>query len=126
MKILVLISRILLGLVFVVFGLNGFLHFIPGQLPPGLAGQFAGAMHQSHYDLVVSAIQVIGGVLLLVNRYLPLALTLLGPVIVNILLFHALLFPQGLAPGVVVAALWLILFFRYREYFSGLFVQRAA
>jgi len=71
MKILVLISRFLLGLVFVVFGLNGFLHFIPAQMPPGLAGQFAGAMHQSHYDLVVSAIQVIGGVLLLVNRYLP-------------------------------------------------------
>ena len=126
MKILVLISRILLGLVFVVFGLNGFLHFIPGQLPPGLAGQFAGAMHQSHYDLVVSAIQVIGGVLLLVNRYLPLALTLLGPVIVNILLFHALLFPQGLVIAVVVAVLWFILFFRYRQYFAGLFVQRAS
>jgi putative oxidoreductase len=126
MKILVLISRFLLGLVFVVFGLNGFLHFIPAQMPPGLAGQFAGAMHQSHYDLFVSAIQVIGGVLLLVNRYLPLALTLLGPVIVNILLFHALLFPQGLATAVVVAVLWFILFFRYREYFSGLFVQRAS
>ena len=126
MKILVLISRFLLGLVFVVFGLNGFLHFIPAQMPPGLAGQFAGAMHQSHYDLFVSAIQVIGGVLLLVNRYLPLALTLLGPVIVSILLFHALLFPQGLATAVVVAVLWFILFFRYREYFSGLFVQRAS
>jgi putative oxidoreductase len=126
MKILVLISRILLGLVFVVFGLNGFLHFIPAQMPPGLAGQFAGAMHQSHYDLVVSAIQVIGGVLLLVNRYLPLALALLGPVIFNILLFHALLFPQGLVIAVVVAALWIILFIRYRHYFASLFVQRAS
>ena len=126
MKILVLISRILLGLIFVVFGLNGFLHFIPATMPPGLAGQFAGALFQSHYVLVVSAIQVLGGVLLLVNRYVPLALTLLGPVVVNILLFHLLMFPQGLAPAVVAAILWLIRFFRYRQYFAGLLVQRAS
>jgi putative oxidoreductase len=126
MKILVLISRILLGLVFVVFGLNGFLHFIPATMPPGLAGQFAGAMFLSHYILVVAAIQVISGVLLLVNRYLPLAIALLGPVIFNILLFHIFLFPQGLVIAVVVAVLWIILFVRYREYFSGLFVQRAS
>ena len=126
MKIVVLVSRILLALVFVVFGLNGFLHFIPGQLPPGLAGQFAGAMHQSHYDLVVSAIQVVGGVLLLVNRYLPLALTLLAPVIANILLLHLSLFPQGLATAAVVAVLWIILFIRDRQYFASLFVQKAS
>jgi putative oxidoreductase len=126
MKILVLISRILLGLVFVVFGSNGFLHFLPAELPPGLAGQFAGAMLQSHYILVVAAIQVIGGVLLLVNRYVPLALALLGPVIFNILVFHLLLFTQGLVIAAVVAVLWIILFVRYREYFSGLFVQKAS
>jgi len=126
MKILVLISRILLGLVFVVFGSNAFLNFIPAAMPPGLAGQFAGALLASHYVLVVGAIQVIGGLLLLVNRYVPLALTLLGPVIVNILLFHLLLFRQGLITAVVVAIFWFILFFRYRQHFVGLFVQRAS
>jgi len=125
MKIVVLISRILLGFVFVFFGSNGFLHFMPAPLPPGLAGQFIGAMLQSHYVLAVSAIQVIGGLLLLANRYVPLGLTLLGPIIVNILLFHIFLLPQGLVIAIVVAILWFILFIRYREYFSGLFVQKA-
>ena len=127
MKIAALIARILLGLMFLVFGLNGFLHFIPmGTLPPGLAGQFATVLMQSHYFLVVSAFQLAGGVLLLVNRYVPLALTLLAPVIVNILSFHLLMNRSGLAPGIVVSILWGILAFRHRQYFSGLFVQRTS
>ena len=126
MKIAALIARILLGLIFVVFGLNGFLQFIPGALPPGLAGQFAGALMQSHYMHFVSGVQVVGGALLLMNRYVPLALALLGPVIVNILLFHLLLFPQGLVIAILVAVLWIVLFIHYRQYFSGLFVQRAS
>jgi hypothetical protein len=126
MKILVLISRLLLGLVFVFFGSNGFLHFLPATLPPGLAGQFLTALLQSHYVLFVSAIQVISGLLFLANRYVPLALVLIGPVIVNILLFHIFLLPQGLVIAVVVAILWFILFVRYREYFAGIFVQKAS
>jgi len=127
MKILVLISRLLLGLVFFVFGLNGFLQFIPvKEMPTGLALQFITALMQSHYVLVVSATQLIGGVLLLVNRYIPLSLALLGPVIVNILCYHIFLWSQGLPIAAVVAILWFILFFYYRQYFSGLFVQKAA
>jgi putative oxidoreductase len=126
MKVVEIIARVLLGLVFLFFGSNGFLHFLPATLPPGLAGQFAGVMAQSHYDLAVSAIQVIGAVLLLVNRYVPFALTILGPVIVNILLFHFLMLRVGWQPGVLVAILWIILFIHYRQYFSGLFVQRAS
>lgn len=127
MKIAALIARILLGLVFVVFGLNGFLHFIPtGPLPTGLAGQFVTVLFQSHYVLYVSAIQVAGGVLLLVNRYVPLGLVLLGPVIVNILLFHLLLNRTGLEIAIVVTILWCIVAFRHRQYFSGIFVQRAS
>src|SRR6266404_2517173 len=104
MKIAALIARILLGLVFFVFGLNGFLNFIPmGPLPTGLAGQFAAVLFQSHYVLFVSGIQLAGGVLLLVNRYMPLALVLLGPVIVNILLFHLLLNRTGLLIAIIVA-----------------------
>lgn len=91
MKIAALIARLLLGLVFLVFGLNGFLHFMTGPLPSGPAGQFLSALVQSHYDLVVSAVQIAGGTLLLANRYVPLALVLLGPVIVNIFFYHLLM-----------------------------------
>jgi len=124
MKIVALIARILLGLVFFVFGLNGFLHFIPaGPMPTGLAGQFSTALMQSHYYVVVFAVQLLGGVLLLVNRYVPLALTILGPVIVNILCFHLFLLRTGLPLALVVAILWAILAFRHRQAFSGIFVQ---
>jgi putative oxidoreductase len=126
MKIAALIARILLGLVFLVFGLNGFLNFIPGALPSGAAGQFVSSLAQSHYDLVVSALQVAGGVLLLLNRYVPLALVLLGPVIVNIVLFHLLMYPSGLPLAIPVVILWGIVFFRHRQYFSSIFVQRAS
>jgi len=125
MKIVVIIARILLGAIFLFFGSNAFLHFLPAQLPPGIAGQFAGAMFQSHYIYFVSGIQVIGGALLLINRYVPFALTILGPVIVNILLFHFLMLPVGWQPGVFCAILWILLFVHYRQYFSGIFVQRA-
>src|ERR1700681_4102096 len=102
MRITALIARILLGLVFFVFGLNGFLHFIPmGPMPTGLAGQYFTVMTQSHYILFVAALQVIGGALLLVGRYIPLALTILGPVIVNILLYHLLMDLKGLPMAVV-------------------------
>jgi putative oxidoreductase len=127
MKIAALIARFLLGLVFFVFGLNGFLHFIPAQpMPPGPAGQFSGALLASHYVLIVSALQVAGGALLLVNRYVPLALVLLGPVIVNILFFHLLMYRTGLSMAIVVVILWGILFLRHRQYFSGIFVQRTS
>jgi putative oxidoreductase len=127
MKIAALIARILLGLMFFVFGLNGFLMFIPVKSwPTGLAGQFATVLIQSHYVLFVSAFQLIGGALLLVNRYVPLALTLLGPVIVNILIYHLVLNHSGATPAVVVTILWGILAFRHRQHFSGLFVQRTS
>jgi uncharacterized membrane protein YphA (DoxX/SURF4 family) len=127
MKIAALIARILLGLVFVVFGANGFLNFIPmGTMPTGTAGQFLAALFQSHYVLVVSAIQLAGGVLLLVNRYVPLALVLLGPVIVNIFLYHLLMDRSGLVLAIVVVILWGIVAFRHRQNFSGIFAQRTS
>jgi putative oxidoreductase len=127
MKIAAIIARYLLGLVFLVFGLNGFLHFIPMTgLPPGLAGQFLSALIESHYVYFVSAFQIAGGVLLLVNRYVPLGLTLLGPVIVNIILFHLLMEHSGLVLALIIAILWGIVAFRQRQYFSSLFVQRTS
>jgi putative oxidoreductase len=125
MKIAALIARFLLGLVFFVFGLNGFLRFIPAPpLPPGTTGQFVGALFASHFVLVISAVQVAGGALLLVNRYVPLAMVLLGPVIVNIFFFHLLMDRSGLPQAIVVMILWGILFLRHRQHFSGIFVQR--
>ena len=125
MKILTLIARLLLGLVFVVIGLNGFLNFLSmAPMPTGLAGQFIGALFLSHYFWVVAALQIAGGALLLVNRFVPLGLVLLGPVIVNILLYHVLLNPTGIALAIVVTILWLIVFYARRQYFSGIFVQR--
>jgi len=102
-------------------GLNGFLHFIPFPPPPGVAGQFMGALYVSHYLWVIFAFQVIAGVLLLVNRYVPLAVAVLAPVIVNILTFHALMAPSGLPLALFVAVLWAAIFIDVRPAFSGLF-----
>jgi putative oxidoreductase len=125
MKIVTLIARILLGLIFVVFGLNGFLNFLSmGPMPTGLAGQFVGALVLSHYFWVVAALQIAGGALLLTNRFVPLALVLLGPVILNIICYHVFLNPTGAVPAAVVTVLWLIVFYGKRQYFSGIFVQR--
>jgi putative oxidoreductase len=126
MKIVTLIARILLGLVSLVFGLNGFLNFLNmGPMPTGLAGQFMGALFISHYYWVVAALQIVGGLLLLVNRFVPLALVLLGPVIVNILCYHVFLNHAGAALAIVVTILWFIVFYAKRQYFSGISVQRA-
>ncbi|HEV7364958.1 MAG TPA: hypothetical protein VGN76_03850 [Gemmatimonadales bacterium] len=122
MKIVTVIARILLGLILVVFGLNGFLNFIPQGAPPtGLAGQFMSALVGSHYFWVVAAVHLASGALLLANRFVPLALTLFGPVLVNIISFHLFLYPTGIAPAVVVTVLWLIVFYANRQHFSGLF-----
>jgi putative oxidoreductase len=126
MKILVLIARILLGLAFFAFGLIGFLPFVPkGPMPTGLAGQFVTALVQSHYGLVVDALQIAGGALLLINRYVPLGLTLLGPIIVNIVLYHLLLYHMGVGIAIVVAILWCIVAYYHRQSFAGLFVRKS-
>ena len=126
MKIVVLIVRLLLGLMFLIFGLNAFLQFLKGPIPGGLAGQFLQSLFQSHYVLVIGAVQAVGGALLLINRYVPLALTILGPVIVNILLFHLLLNHEGLGGALVVTVFWCGLFFHYRRHFSGIFIANTS
>jgi len=120
-KVATIVARVLLGLIFVVFGSNIFLHFIPmPPLPATLAGDFSKALMQSHYIYVVGLLQVLGGLLLLIGRYVPLGLTLLGPVIVNILLFHIFLDPSGLPMAIIVAVLALFLLWRHRTNFAGL------
>ena len=118
------IARYLAGAIFLVMGLNGFLNFIPLPPPGGVAGQFMGALYVSHYLWVIFAFQVIGGLLLLVNRYIPLAAAVLAPVIVNILTFHVLMAPSGLPLALFVAVLWVAIFIEVRPAFSGLFQLR--
>ena len=121
MKIATIIARCLLGLIFVVFGSNMFLHFIPMPPPPeGPAREFMTALFLSHYLYVVGALQVVGGVLLFTGRWTPLGLALVGPVIVNILCFHVLMAPAGLPMAIVVSLLALFLLWRYREHFAAL------
>ena len=124
MKIAALIARVLLGLLFLVFGLNGFFQFLHMPPPTGLAAQYFGVLFVSHYLVLVFLLQVVGGALLLANRYVPLALILLGPVLVNILIFHSLMAPEGLPLALVATVLWLIVFASVRKAFAGVFVQR--
>jgi putative oxidoreductase len=124
MKTASVVARYLEGVIFLVMGLNGFLHFIPFPPPPGIAGQFMGALYVSHYLWVIFAFQVIAGVLLLANRYVALAVAVLAPVIVNILTFHATMAPSGLPLALFVAVLWALIFVDVRPAFSGLFQSR--
>src|SRR5204863_3813580 len=119
MKILTIIVRSLLGLLFVVFGLNAFLQFIKMPPPEGLAGDFMKALFVSHYFYVVAVLQITGGVLCLAGRFVPLGLTLLGPVIVNILLFHIFLEPAGLPLAIITALLALVVLWSQRAWFAG-------
>jgi putative oxidoreductase len=121
MNKVIVLARILLGAVFVFFGANFFLHFLKTPMPTGDAGTYVGVLFTHHFLYVVGALQLVGGLLLLVGRFVPLALVLLGPVIVNIILYHALLEPVGYAPAVVVTVLELLLLFVYRKSFRGLF-----
>ena len=124
MRIAATISRYLLGLIFVVFGANGFLHFIPTGTMPGLAGQFLTVLTESHFTVPIFLTQLAGGILLLINRYVPLGLVLLGPVIVNIFFFHALMAPSGLPLAVVVIVLWVIVALENKRHLAGIFAAK--
>jgi uncharacterized membrane protein YphA (DoxX/SURF4 family) len=124
MKVVTIIARVLLGLIFVVFGSNAFLHFLPmPPLPQGVTGEYLHAFFASGYVYAVGGLQVIGGLLLLIGRFVPLGLTILGAIIVNIWLFHILMAPEpgGMMPAVLVGILELFLVWRYREAFKGIF-----
>jgi putative oxidoreductase len=124
MRIASLIAQYLAGVIFLVFGLNGFLNFIPLPPPGGIAGQFMGALFASHYLWVIFGFQVLAGILLLVNRYVPLAVAILAPVLVNILTFHVSMAPSGLPLALFVTVLWAVIFADVRSAFTGLFQSR--
>ena len=121
------IARILMGLLFLVTGLNGFLNFLPqpkSPMPEG-AVAFVGALMKSGYMFpMIVGTQLIVGVLLLINRFVPLALALIAPVVVNIFAFHIFLAPSGLGISVVVLVLEIYLAWAYRKSFSSMLAMR--
>jgi len=122
MKYAIIIVRVLLGLMFAVLGSNAFLHFIPIPEIPGQAGAFMTALITSGYIYPIAILQVVGGLLLLIGgRFVPLGLTLLGPVIVNIVLYHIFLDTAGLAMAIVISILALFLLWVYRSKFPAIF-----
>ncbi|HEV3193826.1 MAG TPA: DoxX family protein [Polyangiaceae bacterium] len=119
------IARILLGLVFVVFGLNGFLHFIPSPPPPASAAAFIGGLFSAAYMLpLIKGVEVVAGALLLGNRFVPLSLALLAPNVVNIVLFHVFLAPAGIVLALMVLALELYLAWSYRDAYRPMLAAR--
>jgi len=127
MKTTSIVARYLLGLIFTVFGLNGFLNFIH-QPPPAnpLAIQFFVAVSASHFASFFFALQVLGGLLLLSGFFVPLALTVLAGEIYNILAFHLTLSPATIAPALLAAVLWMLVFIQYRESFKSIFIAKPA
>src|ERR1700676_3358332 len=127
MTIVSVIARYLLGLMFTVFGLNGFLNFIH-QPPPSnpLAIQFFVAISASHFAVFFFAMQVIGGLLLLSGFFVPLALTVLAAELYNILAFHLTLSPGSIAPALVASVLWVLVFLQYRASFKDVLAAKPA
>jgi len=125
MKVASIVARYLLGLMFTVFGLNGFLNFIH-QPPPTnpLAIQFFVAISSSHFAAFFFAIQLMGGLLLLSGYFVPLALTLLAAELYNILAFHLTLAPASIAPALVAVVLWILVFLQYRASFKDVLAAK--
>ena len=122
MKIAATIARYLSGLMFTVFGLNGFFHFIPQPPPTSEAAlQYFTVLSTTHYIAIPFLFQLVAGILLLANRYVPLALAFLAPILVNILTYHATMDPGGIGLGVFATILWVVLFVRYQSAFRGIF-----
>jgi len=124
MKIASTVARYLLGILFTVFGLNGFLNFIPPMPMPPMAGQFFGVLLASHYVVPIFLIELVCGLLFLANHYVPLALTLIAPVIFNILVFHVLMNLSGIVPGAIATICWFLVFSSVRRAFDGILRDR--
>jgi hypothetical protein len=120
------VARLLLGCAFVVFGLNGFHSFIPAPMQTGLAGAFERTLHESGYYILVFGVQLIAGILLLVNRYIAVAIVLLGAMLVNIWTFHLTMAAATTQPAIVVSILYVIAAWPLRARFKKFFLDTAA
>jgi uncharacterized membrane protein YphA (DoxX/SURF4 family) len=123
-----LVARVLMGLVFFVFGLNGFFNFIPpppGPMPEGAVALGGALMKSGYLFQLIKGTEVLAGAMLLSNRFVPLALALIAPVVVNIVLFHAFLEPSGLAIPAVIVVLEVYLAWSYRDLYRPMLAMRA-
>ena len=119
--------RLALGAIFTVFGLNGFLHFLPMPAPSGLAAVFMGGLGATGYFFpLLKGTEVIAGLLLLSNRFVPLALTVLAPIVVNIVAFHAFLAPSGIALPLLIVGLGVYLAYTERAVFAPVLRARSS
>jgi putative oxidoreductase len=121
MRIVTLVARILLGLIFGVLGLNGFLNFIPAPPMTGDVATYLNGINAAHYSWFIFGVQVLAGLLLLTGQYVPLAIFILAPVLANILVFHILIMPMGLPPALLALVLWVIVAWPYRSRFAPIF-----
>ena len=127
MRMASIVARYLLGVMFTVFGLNGFFQFLPQPPPPNpLAIQFLVAVSASHFAAFFFAVQVLGGLLLLFGLFVPLALTMLAAELYNILAFHITLAPGSIAPALLACVLWVLVFRQYRASFNSIFSAKPA
>jgi putative oxidoreductase len=119
------VTRIFLGLVFFVFGLNGFLHFLPEPPLAGPPGDFVSALLATGYMMpLIKGTEVVGGLLLLGDLFVPLAIVVLAPIVVNIVGFHAVLAPSGAGMALILVALEVYLAWAYRDAFAPLLRAR--
>ena len=118
------IARILLGVIFLVLGLNGFLHFIPAPPIGGLAGTFFATIVASNFYVMVFAVQVVAAIMVLTDQYVPLALVLLAAVLANILDFHITMMPSGLPLPLFTTLLWFVVAWPLRAHFALLFARK--
>mgnify|MGYP001256890042 CR=1 FL=1 len=125
MKAAVTVARTLLALIFIAAGVSGFLLIQnPPPAPPGLAGAFQDVYFRSHWVVFVDGVELIAGILLLANRFVPLALVVLAAVITNMFIFHITMMPLGLPAPLVLTVLWVIVAWPLRSYLVPLLVQR--
>lgn len=124
MKIIHPIARILLGLIFLIIGLNGFLWFMKAPPLTGAAAEWQSAIVTSHFIWFVSGAQVLAGLLLLINRYVVFAIFMLAAILANILAYHITIMPQTIGLALVTLAIWFVVAWPLRAYFSPLFVDK--
>jgi putative oxidoreductase len=127
MKVASLIGRILLAVLFVFAGSNHLFNFLPKQpLPPGAAGQFIVGMVDTGYMSFIGACEVIGGLLLLINQFVPFGLVILGPIVINIFVVNALIMPKALPVAILAIAFWLLGAWPFRAIFFPLLRRKAS
>lgn len=125
MKVISLVARILLGIIFIFFGTNLIYPFLHSPMPPGAAGQMVAGLFATHFWYLIGVCQVIGGLLMLIGRYVTLGLVILGPMVVCIDYFHLLSAHSGLPLAALVTLLWFIVAFAHKHHLAGIFAARA-